>query len=80
MMIQSNVYILLSNWALAPDPSPLTHALSTTVESALQNHLFMQNEPNSQKTQMNVNAVITTNYEQRTMNYEIKNEPNQSQF
>jgi hypothetical protein len=29
-------------------------ALSTTVESALQNHLFMQNEPNFRKSQMNL--------------------------
>jgi|GEM_PF-5831300 len=57
---------------------------STTVESALQIRLFMQNKPNFRKSQMNVNTVITMNYEQRTMNYEIKNKPNskpiQSQF
>ncbi len=35
----------------------------------------MQNEPNFRKSQMNVNTVITMNYEQLTMNYEIKNEP-----
>jgi hypothetical protein len=50
--------------------------ISTLVESALQIRLFMQNKPNFQKSQMNVSTVITMNYEQRTMNYEIKNKPN----
>ena len=36
----------------------------------------MQNKANFQKSQMNVSTVITMNYEQRTMNYEIKNKPN----
>jgi len=44
----------------------------------------MQNKANFRKSQMNVNAFITMNYEQSTMNYEIKNKPNskpiQSQF
>jgi len=44
----------------------------------------MQNKPNFQKSQMNVNTFVTMNYEQRTMNYEIKNKPNsnpiQTQF
>jgi release factor glutamine methyltransferase len=44
----------------------------------------MQNEPNFRKSQMNVNTFITMNYEQRTMNDEIKNKPNsnpkQSQY
>jgi len=57
---------------------------STDDERSLQNHLFMQNKPNFRKSQMNVNTFITMNYEQRTMNYEIKNKPNsnpiQSQF
>jgi len=64
--------------------SLLTIFPSTTVESALQNHLFMQNKPNFQKSQINVSTVITMNYEQRTTNYEIKNKPNskpiQTQF
>jgi hypothetical protein len=38
-----------------------------------------QNEPNYKKAKINASAVITTNYEQRTMNYEIKNKPNQTQ-
>ena len=64
--------------------SLLTIFPSTTVESALQNHLFMQNKPNFQKSQINVSTVITMNYEQRTMNDEIKNKANskpiQTQF
>jgi hypothetical protein len=35
----------------------------------------MQNKPNFLGDQMNVSSFITTNYEQRTMNYEIKNKP-----
>ena len=33
-----------------------------------------------ENTQMNVNSVITTNYEQITMNNKTKNKPKQSQF
>jgi hypothetical protein len=36
----------------------------------------MQNKPNFQKSQMNVTSCLTMNYEQRTMNYEIKNKAN----
>ena len=39
----------------------------------------MQNKANFPHHQMNVSAVITMNYEQRTMNYEIKNKANQTQ-
>ena len=42
----------------------------TLVESALQNHLFMQNEPNQtqykakfKKAEMNVTNLLTMNYE-----------------
>ena len=38
--------------------------------------LFMQNKPNLPKAQMNVNTVITMNYEQITMNNANKNKPN----
>jgi hypothetical protein len=48
----------------------------TNVMSALQIHLFMQNKANFKKGQMNVSDLLTMNYEQRTMNYEIKNKPN----
>jgi hypothetical protein len=44
----------------------------------------MQNKANYQKSRMSVSSVITMNYEQRTMNYEVKNKANskpiQSQF
>jgi hypothetical protein len=39
----------------------------------------MQNKPNLRKSQMNVSAVITMYYEQRTMNNELKNKANQTQ-
>jgi hypothetical protein len=35
----------------------------------------MQNKPNFQKSQINVSPFITMNYEQRTVNYEVKNKP-----
>jgi len=57
--------------------SLLTNFPSTLVESALQNHLFMQNKANFRKSQMNVNSCFTMKYEQRTMNYEIKTNPNE---
>ena len=37
---------------------------------------FMQNKPNLLNAQMNVNTVITMNYEQITMNNANKNKPN----
>ena len=49
--------------------------ISTLVVSALQIKLFMQNKAKFRKSQMNVSPFITMNYEQLTMNYEIKNEP-----
>ncbi|MHC4691568.1 MAG: hypothetical protein ACYS67_02420 [Planctomycetota bacterium] len=52
----------------------------TDVMSALQNQLFMQNKPNFLDNQMNVSSFITMNYEQRTMNYEIKTNPIQTQY
>ena len=48
---------------------------STTVESALQNHLFMQNEPNFRKSQMKVNKVLAKDYEKKTLGEHGKNEP-----
>jgi hypothetical protein len=36
----------------------------------------MQNKANFRKSQMNISTVITMNYEQSTMNYEIKNKAN----
>jgi len=44
----------------------------------------MQNEPNFRKSQMNVNKVLTRDYEKRTLGERGKNEPKtnpkQSQF
>jgi hypothetical protein len=58
--------------------------ISTTVERSLQIHLFMQNKPNLRKSQVNVNKVLTRDYEQRTLGKRGKNKPNsnpiQSQF
>jgi len=52
------------------------HGIFTTVERALQISLFMQNEPNFRKSQMNINKVLTRDYEKRTLGESGKNEPN----
>jgi len=49
---------------------------STFVEDSLQIALFMQNKANLPDAQMNVTNLLTTNYEQLTMNYVQKNKPN----
>jgi len=49
--------------------------ISTSVVSALQIHLFMQNEPNFPDALMNVNKVLTKDYEKRTLGKRGKNEP-----
>jgi hypothetical protein len=90
MKIQPTIYILLSYLVLTPDPSPLASNVIvrkylrlyicretfTDVMSALQIHLFMQNKANFPKAQMTVTDLLTMNYEQRTMNYEVKNKAN----
>jgi hypothetical protein len=38
-------------------------------------NLFLQNEPNFRKSQMNISTFITKSYEQLTMNNELKNKP-----
>jgi len=48
----------------------------TDVMSALQIRLFMQNKPNFQKAQMNVNMVLTMDYEKWTLGQRGKNKPN----
>jgi len=48
----------------------------TTVENPLQIALFMQNKPNFRKSQMNVNNVLTKDYEKRTLGERGKNKPN----
>jgi len=50
--------------------------ISTTVESALQIHLFMQNKANFQKSQMNVTHLLTMNYEKKDTWSSGKNKPN----
>ena len=52
-------------------------ACSTTVEDSLQIcSLFMQNEPNLPDDQMNVNKVLTTDYEEKCDWTLGENEPN----
>jgi hypothetical protein len=52
--------------------------------SALQIAPILTNKPNLLDGQINVSSIIITNYEQRTMNYEIKNKaktnPIQTQY
>ena len=56
----------------------------TDVMSALQIRLFMQNKAKFRKVKMNVNKVLTKDYEKRTLGQRGKNKPNsnpiQSQF
>jgi hypothetical protein len=55
--------------------SLLSNLSSTTVESALQIHLFMQNEPNFRKSQVNVSDLLIREYEQMDTWSIRKNEP-----
>jgi len=72
--IRNTLYKLLSS--IVCRPSSIVCRLSfTTVEESLQIRLFMQNEPNFRKSQMNVNNVLTTDYEKRTLGERGKNEP-----
>ncbi len=82
MMIQSttNNHLSLIN-------NHLAFGIFTLVKMSLQIELFMQNEPNLPKAQMNVNKVLTKDYDKRTLGEHGKNEPktnpnepNQSQF
>jgi len=54
---------------------PYAFGIFTTVKSSLQIHLFMQNEPNFRKSQMNVTCYNTMDYEKRTLGERGKNEP-----
>jgi hypothetical protein len=49
--------------------------ISTVVESALQIHLFLQNEPNFRKIQINLTNLLKRNYEQMDTWSIRKNEP-----
>jgi len=53
---------------------------STTIESSLQIKLFMQNKANFRKSQMNVNKVLTKNYEILDTWWSGKTKPIQSQL
>ncbi|HIJ52837.1 MAG TPA: hypothetical protein HPP66_06740 [Planctomycetes bacterium] len=53
-----------------------TNFPSTTVENALQIAHFMQNKPNFRKAKMNVNMVLTVDYEKKTLGQRGKNKPN----
>jgi hypothetical protein len=55
--------------------SLLTNLPSTTVEDSLQIKLFMQNEPNFRKSQMNVTDLLTRVYEKMDTWWSGKNEP-----
>jgi hypothetical protein len=70
MLLHANTYVLIKH--------PIRH--STTVEDSLQIRLFMQNKPNFRKSQMNVNKVLTKDYEQMDTWSSGKNKPKQSQF
>ncbi len=52
----------------------------TTVEESLQIKLFMQNKPNFQKVKLNVNKVLTKDYEKKTLGERGKTKPIQSQL
>ncbi|HIJ53067.1 MAG TPA: hypothetical protein HPP66_07920, partial [Planctomycetes bacterium] len=56
--------------------SLFTNFSSTTVVSALQIAHFMQNKPNFQNAQMNVNKVLSKDYENKTLGERGKNKPN----
>ena len=49
---------------------------STNVEDPLQIDLFMQNKPNFRKSQMNVNSILTTDYQNFIPLAGYKNKPN----
>jgi hypothetical protein len=66
--------------SLTPRPSPLTPALSTTVESPLQIRPFLTNKPNFPKSQVNVIYVIIKDYGDWTLGRVGKTNPIQSQY
>ena len=51
----------------------------TTVMSALQIKLFMQNKAKFRKSQMNVNEVLTKDYEKKTLGQVAKTNPKRTQ-
>jgi len=77
MATEAQIYafcLLLFPFSLIPFPF-CEAGIFTLVESALQIRPFMQNKPNFQKSQMNVNLYNTTDYE-NIANWTLgKNEP-----
>ena len=53
---------------------------STDIEESLQINLFLQNKPNFRKVKLNVNRVLTKDYEDRTLGQAGKTNPIQTQF
>jgi hypothetical protein len=53
---------------------------STDIESSLQINLFMQNKPNFRKSQVNVNKLLTRDYENWTLGGVGKTNPIQTQY
>ena len=62
----------LSREMILPAYKAPLHLSRTLYKSAL----FMQNKPNFRKSQMNVNKVLTKDYEKRTLGERGKNKPN----
>jgi hypothetical protein len=81
-----NYYQLLAtgNWKLATVLSPsIRHTLyeiRSTKDYVRKNNLFMQNKANFQKVKLNVNKVLTRDYEQMDTWSIRKTKPIQSQF
>jgi hypothetical protein len=67
--IQKNNHLSIIN-------NHLAFGHSTTVERSLQIRLFMQNKPNFRKSQVNVNKLLTKDYEKKTLGEHGKNKPN----
>ncbi|MHC4692054.1 MAG: hypothetical protein ACYS67_04875 [Planctomycetota bacterium] len=66
--------------SLIPRPSPLNPALSTFVESALQIDPFLTNKANFPKNQMNLNNLLTMDYENWILGQTGKTNPIQTQY
>jgi hypothetical protein len=75
MLVLSAVEWIVSNFVLRVSYFA-SLGISTTVENPLQIHLFMQNKANFRKSQMNVNKVLTKDYEKRTLGERGKNKAN----
>ncbi len=72
--------MLLCTCALCTYAHYICRDSSTFVVSALQIRLFMQNKANFRKSQINVNKVLTKDYDKRTLGQRGKTKPIQSQL